>query len=96
MPLELRQPLMKTNPLDLKHGLHPEEAAAALGSVQLFRELVAAHWIKPVVKRHKLTLYDREDLARCWARLCQGEHPWDDPGDRENQKVETPVAAGIS
>lgn len=66
---------MKTSPQTIKYALHPDEAATAVGSSQLLRAMVAASWIEPVIKRHKLTLYDREDLARCWERLRKGERP---------------------
>ena len=58
-----------------KYGFRPLEAAYALGSQKLLAECVAAGWIKPVVKRHKLTLYDRADIAKCWTRILAGELP---------------------
>jgi hypothetical protein len=58
-----------------KYGFRPTEAAFALGSEKLLDECVAAEWIKPVVKRHKLTLYDRGDIASCWSRILAGEMP---------------------
>jgi hypothetical protein len=68
---------MKTRlpPQTVKYGYRPPEAAYALGSEQLLVECIEAGWIKPVVARHKLTLYDRADIARCWARLLNGEVP---------------------
>jgi hypothetical protein len=69
----------KTNKLmslaELKLGLRPAEAAFLLGSTQLLAELVAAQWLKPVVNRHKLLLYDKADVNRAWARLLSGEQP---------------------
>ena len=59
----------------VKYGYRPPEAADALGSEQLLKECVAAGWIKPTVKRHKLTLYDRGNIAACWSRILAGEMP---------------------
>jgi len=67
-------------PNTIKYGLRPNEAAFALGSEKLLKECVAAGWIKPIVKRHKLTLYDRADIASCWARILGGEVPTDEHG----------------
>ena len=59
----------------VKYGYRPPEAADALGSAKLLAECVAAGWIKPVVQRHKLTLYDRAAIASCWGRILSGEMP---------------------
>jgi hypothetical protein len=59
----------------MKLGYRPDEAATMLGSEQLLNECVAAGWIKPVMQRHKLTLYDGGALAKCWARILAGEVP---------------------
>ena len=56
-----------------KFGYRPDEAAFALGSEILLQELVRAGWLRPVVKRHKLTIYAHSDIARCWARILGGE-----------------------
>ena len=66
---------MKLPPLMTKYGFRPPEAAYALGSEKLLAECVAAGWIKPTIKRHKLTLYDRADIASCWARILAGQAP---------------------
>ena len=58
-----------------KLGYRPDEAAAVIGSVQLLNEVVQAGWLKPVIQRHKLTLYDGLDIERCWIRICAGEQP---------------------
>jgi hypothetical protein len=58
-----------------KFGLRPEEFSTAVGSVQLAKEMQNAGWIKPVVQRHKLVLFDAGDVARCWARILSGELP---------------------
>ena len=59
----------------MKLGYRPAEAAAALGSRQLLDDAVRGGWIKPVVNRHKLVLFDRADLLRLWARIISGEMP---------------------
>lgn len=66
---------MKESLSPVKFGLRPDEAAEAIGSEQLFREMVAGGWIKPVIKRRRLTLYDRGHLAAAWARILAGETP---------------------
>jgi hypothetical protein len=67
---------MQTKPqITTKYGFRPPEAAFALGSEKLLAECVAAGWLKAVVKRHKLTLYDRGDIASCWSRILAGEVP---------------------
>jgi len=66
---------MKTDLSSLKLGLRPDEAAFVIGSEQLFREMVEAGWIKPVVRRHKITLCDRAQLAHAWVRVLSGEVP---------------------
>jgi len=58
-----------------KYGLRPSEVTSAFGSEQLFNEMRAAGWIAPVIQRHKLTLYDAGDVAKCWARVMNGERP---------------------
>jgi hypothetical protein len=58
-----------------KFGYRPDEAAFALGSEKLLRECVEAGWLKPIIKRHKLTLYAVTDITRCWARILGGELP---------------------
>src|ERR1017187_520754 len=60
---------------DLKLGFRPEEAAFIIGSTQLWQEMVAAGWVRPVVQRHKLLLYNRGDISRAWARILSGEQP---------------------
>jgi hypothetical protein len=61
--------------VELKLGFRPEEAAFIVGSPQLWQEMVAAGWVRPVIHRHKLLLYDRGDISRAWARILSGEQP---------------------
>jgi hypothetical protein len=58
-----------------KYGFRPKEAAFALGSEKLLEECLEAGWLKPIIQRHKLTLYDRGHIASCWARILGGETP---------------------
>ena len=60
---------------NVKLGFNHEEAEFVLGSPQLLAEMVAAKWITPVIKRHKLYLFDRGQLSRAWARILNGEEP---------------------
>ena len=67
---------MKLIPHSLpKFGLRPGEAAFALGSPKILEECVEGGWLKPIIQRHKLTLFDAGDVARCWARILAGEVP---------------------
>lgn len=59
----------------MKLGLREHEAADAIGSRTLLREMVASGWLKPVVQRHKLTLFDSADLSKAWGRIRNGETP---------------------
>lgn len=66
---------MNATLLSIKLGLRPDEAAEVIGSEQLFREMVSAGWLKPAVRRHKITLYDRGHVSAAWARILSGEVP---------------------
>lgn len=68
--------LEKLAPLvDLKLGCRRDEVRFMLGSPQLLDEMVAAKWLKPVVDRHKLQLFDRGDVVKAWTRILNGEEP---------------------
>ena len=56
-------------------GLRPAEAAERVGSVDLFRQMRAAGWIKPVIDKHKCVIFDSGHVAQCWARIIAGELP---------------------
>ena len=58
-----------------KRGLRPEEVAWRVGSKKLVDEMEAAGWIKAVVQRHKLKLFDAADIDRAWSRILAGELP---------------------
>jgi len=55
--------------------LRPDSAASYVGGEGILRLLVAAGWLKPIVRRKRLTLYRRADLDSCCARLEAGEFP---------------------
>lgn len=65
-----------------KLGYRPDQAADVLGSADLLDRCVAAGWLKPVVQRHKLTLYTFSDLARVWSRIERGDFPPEPPRKR--------------
>jgi len=52
-----------------------EDAAAYLAAPQLFAHLEAAGWIAPVVDRHRMLLFDLNDVDACINRLKTGEYP---------------------
>ena len=58
-----------------KFGLRPDDVDEALGSRALRLAMVRAGWLKPVVQRHRLTIYDSADVARAWSRIVAGESP---------------------
>ncbi len=47
------------------------EAIRYVKSPVVFFAFVQAGWLKPVVKRHKLTLFDYQDLNDCVDRMKQ-------------------------
>ena len=54
-------------------GVNTEQAGQMLGSGRLFEKMIVKGWIKPVVSQHRLRLWDRRDVERCWNRLKGGE-----------------------
>ena len=58
-----------------KYGMRPPEVAAAFGSRVVFERAVKAGFLKPIISRHKLTIYDSGHVAQCWARILAGELP---------------------
>lgn len=61
--------------MSVKFGLTAAEAVQAIGSRVLLRQMEAANWIRPVMRRKKLCLYDHADLIKAWARIRAGEVP---------------------
>ena len=70
-----------------KYGFRRNDAAYALVSEKLLQEVVAAGWLKPVIRRHKLTLYDRGDIAAVWSRILSGDIP--NGNDQTHQRRRT-------
>lgn len=58
-----------------KLGFREDEAAQVLRSRQLVSDMQNAGWIKPIIHRHKLKIFDRAGLLRAWNRILAGEHP---------------------
>ena len=58
-----------------KLALRPDDVDFMLGSRTLREEMLAAGWLKPVVQRHKLTLFDAAEVSKAWARILNGETP---------------------
>ena len=55
--------------------LRPPDAAAYVGGTGILKRFVLAKWLRPVVRRKRLTLYRRADLDSCCSRLDSGEFP---------------------
>jgi len=60
----------------IKYGLRPGEAGEALGGAAVLGACEEAKWIKPVIHRHKLKVYARADIAKCWLRIERSESPF--------------------
>jgi hypothetical protein len=58
-----------------KLAYRAKEAADFIGSDELLKRMVAAGWIEPKIREHKLTIYDGAELAACWQRICRGDRP---------------------
>lgn len=64
----------KTSPAP--HLCRRQDAILMLGgSRRLFDEMVAAKWLRPVLKRHRVTMFSAPDVAKCAARIIGGEEP---------------------
>ena len=63
-----------------EYGLRERAVIERLGSDQLYREMRAAGWLRPVVHRHKLLLFDAGHVAQAWARILAGELPGGEKG----------------
>ena len=55
--------------------LRAEAAGHYVGCPGLLVRMVKAAWIKPAVRRKKMTLYRRVDLDQCVDRIDKGEFP---------------------
>jgi hypothetical protein len=65
----------------LPKALNAADAAEYIGAPQLFADMRAHGWIKPLCDRHRMTMFDREELDNCYARFYAGEYP----GKRSSQ-----------
>lgn len=52
-----------------------EEAQAYVGGPQLLDLMEKAGWVKPAIRRHRLTRYDTKQLDQACDRLSAGEFP---------------------
>ena len=60
----------------IKLGYRPRDVADAFGSKALYAACVKAGWLVPIIDRHKLRLFDSEDVLACYKRLHAGESPF--------------------
>ena len=60
----------------IKYALRADEAGSALGAPAVLSACLDAGWIRPVIHRHKLLLFDKGDVAGCWLRIRNGETPF--------------------
>ena len=58
-----------------KLGYRPADVQALFGSIQIYRDTVEAGWLKPIIQRKRLTVFDRADVLRVWERIRRGEYP---------------------
>ena len=55
--------------------MRKEDAQAYVRAPRLFDLMYEAGWIKPIVHRHRMTLFDQKHLDGCIERLANGEFP---------------------
>ncbi len=58
--------------------LRRDQAALRVGVVQLFALMEKFKWIQPVLRKHRMTLFDSRDVDRCIERIARGEYPGPD------------------
>ena len=68
------EPSRKPSPL-IRHG----EAAELLTSRAVLLACQKAGWLKPCVRRKKLTVYSRADVMAAAQRILSGEYPSESP-----------------
>jgi len=68
------EPSRKPSPL-IRHG----EAAKLLTSRAVLLACQKAGWLKPCVRRKKLTVYNRADVMAAAQRILSGEYPSESP-----------------
>jgi hypothetical protein len=72
---------MKEGP-SRKLGYRPADVQVLFGSVQIYRDVVEAGWLKPIIQRKRLTVFDHADVLRVWERIRRGEYPRTSSGTR--------------
>jgi hypothetical protein len=60
-----------TGPSFVRH----KELAEIFGTPALVRRMLRFKWLKPCVKRHRMSLYRVHDVEECLLRLSKGEYP---------------------
>jgi hypothetical protein len=55
--------------------LRRDQATLRVGAAQLFILMERHKWIKPVLRKHRMTLFDSYDVDRCIERVANGEYP---------------------
>jgi hypothetical protein len=68
------EPSRKPSPL-IRHG----EAAELLTSRAVLLACQKAGWLKPCIRRKKLTVYNRADVMAAGQRILSGEYPSESP-----------------
>lgn len=69
----MRKP--KKEPLITPRLVRPLDAQYFLGGAIVLAHCESEGWIKPVVRRHGITLYSVTDLHICADRIERGEYP---------------------
>lgn len=67
--------MIQVNVKFLPLSLTPGDAAVFVGSEKLFADMRKEKWIAPIVSRNKMTLFDRAELEKCYARVVAGQYP---------------------
>jgi hypothetical protein len=67
--------MIQVNIKFLPLSLNAEDAGEYIGSRQVLNDMRAAGWINPLVARHRMTLFDTNELQKCYARFYAGEYP---------------------
>jgi hypothetical protein len=55
--------------------LRRDQATLRVGAAQLFVLMERYKWIKPVLRKHRMTLFDSRDVDHCIERIAFGEYP---------------------
>jgi len=65
--------VVRANPI----AVRKDDAAAMVGGKAVLEELLTKNLIRPRIARHKLTVFDVEELKIAWNRLTQtpGQSP---------------------